>query len=133
MPALLNPRYEAFALAVSKGMKGAAAYRKHVSGGKCNDRTAEVNASVLLKESTEVALRVAELRRRTSDVAAKHFDFERERWLGRLLGIADKAEAAHDFAAATRCLREIGLAMPGWYSPEKQEHDGKLEIVIRKL
>ncbi|MFZ4764345.1 MAG: hypothetical protein ACOYMN_05280, partial [Roseimicrobium sp.] len=80
-----------------------------------------------------VALRVAELRRRSSDVAEKHFDFSRERWLARLLGIADKAEAAQDFVAARGCLREIGLAMPGWYSPEKQERDGKLEIVIRKL
>ena len=133
MPSLKNPRHEAFAQAVSKGTKGAAAYRKHVSGGKCSDRTAEVAASVLLKEGTEVALRVAELKQRSSDVAERHFDFSRERWLARLLGIAEKAEAAHDFAAARGCLREIGLAMPGWYSPEKQRHDGKLEIVIRKL
>jgi hypothetical protein len=130
---LKNPKHEAFAQAVASGSSGAAAYRDHVSGGKCSSGTGEVAASRLLKDGSKVALRIAELRAKAGQIADQRFSVRRESWLARLLGIADKAEAAHDFAAATRCLREIGLAMPGWYSPEKQQHDGKLEIVIRKL
>ncbi|MFZ4766891.1 MAG: hypothetical protein ACOYMN_18215 [Roseimicrobium sp.] len=131
MPALKNPKHEAFACRYAGGCSATQAYRETISS-KCSASSAMQQASVLLK-NLKVASRVSELRKRSGDIAAKQFDLTRERWLSRLLSVSDKAEAAMDFGAATRCLREIGLAMPGWYSPEKQEAKGKLEIVIRKL
>jgi hypothetical protein len=48
-------------------------------------------------------------------VAEREFALSRAAWLGRLLRLADVAEAAGDYSAARGCLREIGQAMPQWY------------------
>jgi phage terminase small subunit len=60
--------------------------------------------------------------------AAEGFVMDRRQWLESLSRIAEKAEAANDFAAAKGCLAEIGKACPGFYAPV--ETDGKLEITI---
>ena len=131
MPALKNPKHEAFAQAVALNMPASQAYREHVSGGKCSDRTAEVTGSSLSNNS-EVALRIEELRAKVAAKADRKFDLSKEAWLERLARIAASAEESEDFSAATGALREIGKGA-GHYAPEKVEHSGATEIVIRKL
>ena len=131
MPALKNPKHEAFAQAVALTMPASQAYREHVSGGKCSDRTAEVTGSSLSNNS-EVALRIEELRAKVAAKADRKFDLSKEAWLERLARIAASAEESEDFSAATGALREIGKGA-GHYAPEKVEHSGATEIVIRKL
>ena len=128
MAILTNSKRESFAQAMaSNECSGAEAYRRHVSRGKCSDRTAEVAASALLRPDSEVALRVAELRAAAAAVAEREFNLTRSAWLARLLALADKAENAGDYSAARGCLREIGQAMPEWYK-SAAEH---CEIVVR--
>lgn len=131
MPALKNPKHEEFAQAVALNMPASQAYREHVSGGKCSDRTAEVTGSSLSNNS-EVALRIEELRAKVAAKADRKFDLSKEAWLERLARIAASAEESEDFSAATGALREIGKGA-GHYAPEKVEHSGATEIVIRKL
>lgn len=131
MPALKNIKHEAFAQAVALNMPAAKAYREHVSNGKCADRTAEVNGSSLALR-TDVALRITELRAKVAERADRKFDMNKEAWLERLARIAASAEESEDFSAATGALREIGKGA-GHYAPEKVEHSGVTEIVIRKL
>ena len=126
MPALNNKKHEAFAQAVALNVPQSQAYLEHVSGGKCSDRTAEVNGSTLA-QSTEVALRIAELRKRVSDAADKKFDLTKEKWLDELYGIATDARQEQDYAAATGALTQIGKAS-SWYAPEKVEHSGSVAI-----
>ena len=98
---LKNQKREAFAQVVALNeCSGAKSYRRHISGGKCSDRTAEVAASELLRRDSEVVLRVAELRAASAAVAERDFDLTRSAWLARLLALADKAEDAGDYSAA---------------------------------
>ena len=131
MSALKNPRHEAFAQAVALNAPASQAYREHVSGGKCSDRTAEVEGSKLAN-NPETALRIEELRVKVAAKADRKFDLSKEAWLERLARIAASAEESEDFSAATGALREIGKGA-GHYAPEKVEHSGATEIVIRKL
>ncbi len=127
MPALKNPKYEAFAQAVALGMPASQAYIECVSIEKaCSDRTAEVTGSKLTKDS-EISLRIAELRKKVGKEADRRFNLTKDRWLDRLEGIAGKAETAEDFSAATGALREIGKAS-AWYAPEEVKHSGSVEI-----
>lgn len=120
MPALKNQKHEAFAQAVALGMPASQAYVEHVSrDGACSDRTAEVNGSSLAR-STEVALRISELRKMTGEVVDKKWKLNRQAWLERLENIASKAEDKEDFSASTKALTEVGKAS-GWYEPEKHE------------
>ena len=120
MPALKNPKHEAFAQAVAAGMPASQAYVEHVSrDGNCSDRTAEVTGSKL-QHTSEVSLRISELRKAASDVIDKKWRLNRETWLERLEGLATKAEAAEDFSASAKALTEVGKAS-GWYEPEKHE------------
>ena len=128
MPTLpaLPAKHEAFALLCAGGLAAGAAYaRIHP---KASAATAETEGPALLRKP-QVKGRVVALQAKVE----REFTMTRIEWLESLVLIAKKAEAAQNYAAARGCLREIGLAMPGWYSPEKQEHDGKLEIVITKI
>lgn len=131
MPALKNKKHEAFAQAVALGMPASQAYVEFVSGGKCSERTAEVTGSKMAKGSeeygSEIALRIAELRKGVGEAAEKKFNLTKEKWLDRLEGIAGLAEKAADFSAATGALREIGKAS-AWYAPEEVKHSGTIEI-----
>jgi hypothetical protein len=102
-----------------------------VSGGKCSESTAETTGPKLAKES-QIALRIEELRGKVAEKAEAKFGMSKDKWLERLAGIAEKAEDTGDFSAATGALREIGKGA-GHYAPEKVEHSGATEIVIRKL
>ena len=124
---LKNPKHEAFAQAVALGSSAAEAYRVHVSGGKCSDRTAEVNSSLLLKQGTEVSLRLSVLRKSVAETVQTAFNMTKDQWLKRLSKIADQAEDNGDFSAATGALDKIGKAA-SWYAPEKVEHSGSVAI-----
>ena len=127
MPVLKNQKHEAFAQAVALGMPASQAYVECVSiGGKCTERTAEVEGSKLAN-SPEPALRIAELRKATGDAVNKKWKLNREQWLDRLETIADKAEKAEDFSASTKALTEVGKAS-GWYEPEK--HELTINVII---
>lgn len=129
MTTLKSRKREAFAQAVAANECSAAeAYRRHVSRGNCTVRTAEVAASQLLRAGSEVALRVSELRKLSAVVAEREFSLTRTAWLGRLLRLADEAEAAGDYSAARGCLREIGQAMPQWY--EAAAEKSEIRVVI---
>ena len=126
MAALSNIKHEEFAQNCALNVPSSQAYRDCVSGGKCSERTAEVEGSKLAK-SPEIALRIAELREKVAESADKKFDLTKEKWLDRLEGIAKKAEKAEDFTAATGALTQIGKAS-AWYAPEKVEHSGTVGL-----
>jgi predicted DNA-binding protein len=131
MSALKNSKWEAFAQAVALNMPAGQAYAEYVSGGKCSESTAETTGPKLARKS-QIALRISELRARVGKAADKKFDMTKETWLEELREIATEARNAEDFSAATGALREIGKGA-GHYAPEKVEHSGATEIVIRKL
>jgi len=126
MPALKNPKHEAFAQAVALGCPASRAYNEIVSENGVSDAVAEANGSRLLN-SDKVKLRVEELRAKVADKAEKKFDMTKDKWLEKLAGIAHKAEDTGDFSAATGALREIGKGA-AFYAPEKVEHSGTVGL-----
>lgn len=124
MPALKNQKHEAFAQAVALGMPASQAYVEFVSGGKCSYETGKTEGKTLAKH---VAERTTELKAKVSDSAEKKFNLTKEKWLDRLVGIADKAEECEDFSAATGALDKVGKAS-AWYAPEEVKHSGSVEI-----
>lgn len=124
MPALKNPKHEAFAQAVALGMPASQAYVEFVSGGKCSYETGKTEGKALAKHAAE---RTTELKAKVSDSAEKKFNLTKEKWLDRLVGIADKAEECEDFSAATGALDKVGKAS-AWYAPEEVKHSGSVEI-----
>jgi hypothetical protein len=128
MPALKNLKHEAFAQAVALSTPAAKAYR---DGWNCTPESAET-AGPRLANRVEVMSRIEELRAKVAEKADRKFDMSKDKWLERLARIAASAEEVADFSAATGALREIGRGA-GHYAPEKVEHSGATEIVIRKL
>jgi len=132
MPALKNPKHERFAQAVALNTPAAQAYRDHVaSDPNGNALSIDPRASKLANDD-KVKTRIEELRAKVAEKADKKFDLSKDRWLEKLARIAASAEEVADFSAATGALREIGKGA-GHYAPEKVEHSGVTEIVIRKL
>lgn len=126
MPALKNPKQEAFAQAVAKGMPAGHAYAEFISGGKCSESTAETEGPALARKP-QLTLRIAELRKAVGELADRKFKLNRSAWLDRLEGIAGKAEEIGDFSAATKALTEVGKAS-AWYEPEK--HELRIKVTI---
>ncbi len=77
---------------------------------KASKATRETDGPAPLRKA-QVKSRVAELQAKVE----KEFGMTRVEWLESLARVAKKAEDAEDFSASRGCLREIGLAMPGWY------------------
>jgi hypothetical protein len=94
-------------------MSAVAAY---VKAYNCSIENAESNAS-RLRENEGVSARITELQ----EAGAEFVSLSRGEWLESFVRISVKAEKAKDFAAAKGALRELGLAIPGWYAPEKSE------------
>jgi len=115
MPVLKNARHERFAVALAAGKAQGAAYAE--AGYKPDD-----GAASRLSGNVKIQERVAELLR--------GFAMTKLEWLQSFARIAVKAEKKGDFQAAKGALREIGLAMPGWYAPE--ELGGKVEVIVRR-
>jgi len=132
MPALKNPKHEKFAQAVALNMPAAQAYREHVASDPSGPALSIDPAASKLANDNKVATRIEELRNKIAVKAEKKFDMSKDKWLERLARIAASAEEVADFSAATGALREIGKGA-GHYAPEKVEHSGVTEIVIRKL
>jgi hypothetical protein len=128
MSALKNSKWEKFAQKVALGESAALAYSQ---GWICSAATAETNGPKLAR-STQVKLRIEELRGKVAEKAEAKFDMSKDKWLERLARIAASAEKVADFSAATGALREIGKGA-AFYAPEKVEHSGATEIIIRKL
>lgn len=123
MPALKNPKHEAFAQKIALGSSAAEAYRQ---GWDCSDATAETNGPKLARD-TQVKLRIGELRNKVAVTAEKKFEMTKDKWLERLATIADKAEDAEDFSAATGALSQIGKAA-AFYAPEEVKHSGSIGL-----
>ena len=121
---LTNPRHEAFAqaMATMDGTPADECYRRHVSN-RGTRKTSQEGASRLLADR-KIAARIKALKGAVERVADEQFGLTRASWLGHFLAVASKAENSGNFSAAVRSLREIGLAMPGWYAP--QEVDASL-------
>jgi hypothetical protein len=132
MPALKNPKHEAFAQAVALNVPAAQSYREHVASDPNGPALSIDPAASKLANDNKVATRIEELRAKVAQKANRAFDMTKDKWLERLAGIAEKAEDTGDFSAATGALREIGKGA-GHYAPEKVEHSGVSEIIIRKL
>ena len=116
MPVLPNAKAEACAqLLAPGGISEAEAYSKAFGGSL---KSAYSNATVAMGKHG-IRERVKELQA----AGAAKFMMIRAEWLESFRRIAGKAESAGDFAAAKGCLREIGLALPGWYAPDKVEVD----------
>ena len=110
----LSARHEAFAVLCSGGLAAGAAYARIYP--KASKVTAETEGPALLRKA-QVKSRVAQLQA----TVEKEFTLTRVEWLASFARVAKKAESAGDFGAARGCLRELGLAMPGWYSSEKHD------------
>lgn len=122
---LPSAKHEAFAKLVAKGEYAAEAYRAVY---RAKPSVAETNGPRLLR-TAQVRARVTALQKQVE----QGFTMKRVEWLESFARVAAKAEAVGDYAACVGALRQIGLALPQWYQPAQHEHDGKLEIVIRKL
>ena len=72
------------------------------------------------QQSTKPLRFCAVVKARVSELQAnveKEFTLTRVDWLEPLRRVAEKAKDAEDFSASRGCLREISIAMLGWYKP----------------
>ena len=118
MPALENPKYEAFAQDVALNVPAAQAYRAHVAKDPNGPALSIDPKASKLASDGKVKARIAELRKGVGEAADKKFDLTKDKWLHRLVTIADKAEDAEDFSAAQNALDKVGKAS-AWYAPEE--------------
>jgi len=132
MSALKNPKHEAFAQSVALNTPAAQAYRAHIAEDPDGSPLSIDPRASKLANDSKVKARIEELRAKVAAKADRKFDLSKEAWLERLARIAASAEESEDFSPATGALREIGKGA-GHYAPEKVEHSGVTEIVIRKL
>ena len=98
-------------------------YRRHVSD-RGTRKTSQEGASRLLADR-KIAARIEALKGVVERVADEKFGLSRESWLAQFVALANQAQSTGNFSAAVRSLREIGLAMPGWYAGRKIEAEDK--------
>lgn len=150
MPALKNPKWEKFAQAIANGSTGVQAYRAHVAEPESKTNTCMTQASILLSDP-KIAERVAELQKLAETTLEKRLGWNKEKALSYLVEILEtpisEVNADHRLAQElkdTEDGRQIKIpskadamkqiaTMCGWNEPEKVEHSGVSEIVIRKL
>ncbi len=116
MPALKNPRWEAFAQAIVKGLasdkpngKNTAKAAYLAAGYSTNtERAAEVNASRLLRKAEPVIARIRELQEQALARIDRKLDISRER-IGRRLDLASRM-AESENKPETIVSSELGLA-----------------------
>lgn len=149
MPALKNPKWEKFAQAIANGSTGVQAYRDEVAVD-CTTKTAIEQASRMLADRN-VSARVEELQKLAETTLEKRLGWNKEKALSYLVEILEtpisEVNADHRLAQElkdTEDGRQIKIpskadamkqiaTMCGWNEPEKVEHSGVSEIVIRKL
>ena len=134
MPILKNPKHELFAQAVAKSESAAGAYRMYYD---VTNETAETNGPALAR-STQVKLRIEELRDQANEIATQKIGFEKEDLIRVAVGIVNgkPSEAGPDNPL---CVMKMSVQGPyyvfpdkkgfgdllaklcGWNAPEKQE------------
>jgi len=146
MPALANPRWEAFAQAIVKGLASdrpngkntAKAAYLAVGYSPGSDNAARVNASRLLTKVNPVIERIRELQAEALAKIQPKLDISRER-IGRRLDLASRlAETKHD--AANMVASELGLAkvfglnkLDGVYQPGDVNSAQSMDDIGRSL
>ena len=161
MPALKNPKHEAFCQGIAEGMSGCASYRAYVAEPGALTTTCMCNASQLLSDP-KVSQRVKELRTNFRDVLEHKLGVKQETIARFLVSVLDtpveEVEGNSPLAQEIKRSRKfVGRGeeaeeweveqiktpskmeaaeklnkMAGWYEPDKIETDGKMEIIIRK-
>ena len=127
MPALKNPKHEAFAQDCALNVPAAQAYRKHVAEDPNGDSISIDPRASKLANDDKVKARIVELRGRVSDRIEKKFDMTKDKWLDELAAIAKESRETGDFSAATGALREIGKGA-AFYEPER--HSLEVSVII---
>ena len=120
----LSGPHQKFAEGIAAGLNQTEAYQ--AAYPKATYSTARSKATLLAANGSIMAA-IADLRERST----REFSMTRAEWLESFVRIGKKAETAKDFGAARGCMREIGLALPGWYSPANVQVEGEVDIVIR--
>ena len=87
MPALKNPKHEAFCQAVANGSTGVQAYRDEVSNG-CTTKSAIEQACVLLSD-LNISSRVEELQKLAETTLEKRLGWNKEKALTYLVEILE--------------------------------------------
>jgi hypothetical protein len=115
MPALANPRHEAFAFAIFQGLSGetrkvrAQSTTYRIAYPNCAEgHSAEVAASRLLRRVEPIMARVRELQAESNARLQPKIDFSRERVGRRLHRASEIAEA--DRNASAMATSELGIA-----------------------
>jgi len=144
MPALKNPKHEAFAQAVANGSTGVQAYRDEVSNG-CTTKSAIEQASVLLRD-LNISSRVEELQKLAETTLEKRLGWNKEKALSYLVEILEtpvgEVDKLHRLAQEYKdtedssqvklpskadAMKQIS-AMCGWNAPDKVEHSGTVGL-----
>lgn len=150
MPALKNPKHEAFAQAVAEGMSGTAAYREHIADPGTKTDTCMSAASRLLADD-KVFARVSELRTGFRHVLEQRLGMRQETIARFLVSVIETPveEVVPNSALAQEVKRSRKIVgrgedaeeweveqvktpskldaaeklakMAGWYEPEKHE------------
>lgn len=157
MPALKNPKHEAFAQAVAEGQSGTAAYRAEIADSGTKTEACMTAASRLLADD-KVSSRVAELRTSFREVLEKKLGVRQETVARFLLSVMEtpveevcensvlaqevkrsrkfvgKGEDAEEWEveqvktpSKMDAAKELNK-MAGWYEPEEVKHSGSIEI-----
>lgn len=147
MNLLNNPRWEAFAQAIARGIPASAAYRSHV-GTTATNRTSEVEGAKLAKHP-EITLRVREIKLAADEVAREEIRFEKAdavAWLVRAIQMRpSEADLDNDLCDLAQARQGPWARMPaklaaldhlsklcGWYDTPKaneptQQEDESLD------
>jgi hypothetical protein len=146
MPALKNPKHEAFAQAVANGLTGVQAYREKISDG-CTTKSAMERACVLLRD-IKISSRVEELQKLAETTLEKRLGWNKEKALTYLVEILEtpvgEVDQDHRLAQEVKdtedgkqiklpskadAMKQIA-AMCGWNEPEKIKHSGSVGLEV---
>lgn len=144
MPALKNPKHEAFAQAIANGATGVQAYRDEVAIG-CTTASAIQAASRLLSD-VNVSSRVEELQKLAETTLEKRLGWSKEKALSYLVEILEtpvgEVDKNHRLAQEYKdtedssqvklpskadAMKQIAT-MCGWNAPDKVEHSGTVGL-----
>lgn len=147
---LRNGKHEAFCIAISEGMSGAAAYRATVSRS-CSAASALQSASRLLAD-VKVSSRVAELRKQTGDMLWSLFGYRKETLMRILIEIIETpAGELDDRNRITQRVRrgrygksfempskldavKLLAQLAGWFSqPKEEERRSRAEEIMKEI
>jgi phage terminase small subunit len=120
---MLSGPHQKFAEGIASGLNQTRAYM--AAYPDASEESARRLGSQLLT-NVDVASKVDELQKKVE----KEFSMTRAEWLERFKSLADNSEMVGELAVTKACLREIGLAMPGWYAPAGVKLEGDVEINV---